>query len=179
MLASLNDYVLWYCRSLDAIKYRQLFIEKAVGGTGATLYTQVAMPDGTVRVVRCSNFKGAAWPIFRKTRGPFGVDNITSQTTRVGQTTVFPVEDKWLFVFARAAGVGKQIGWECRGLQLANRVSARRGLNWICEVLWMISRHSPMANNWTDTGGSEPIWRVGRKIYVVQTGDKDCLSDAS
>jgi len=166
VLASLNDYVLWYCRSLDAVKYRQLFIEKAVGGTGATLYTQIAMPDGTVRPMSKLERRGMA--DLPENARPFGVDNITSQTTRVGQTTVFPVEVNGSSYLPRSGGwKTNRVGMS--RLQLANRV-ARGGAS-IGYVRYVDDFPAfPMANNWTDTVGQNQYG--GEKVYVVQTATK-------
>ena len=158
--------MLWYCRSLDAVKYRQLFIEKAVGGTGATLYTQVALPDGTVRPMSRLERRGLA--DLPKNARAFGVDNITSQTTRVGQTTVFPVEINGSSYLPRSGGWKTNRVGMAR-LQLANRV-ARGGAS-IGYVRYVDDFPAfPMANNWTDTVGQNQYG--GEKVYVVQTAIK-------
>ena len=166
VLASLNDYVLWYCRSLEAVKYRQLFIEKAVGGAGATLYTQIAMPDGTVRPMSKLERRGAV--DLPQNARPFGIDNITSQTTRVGQTTVFPVEVNGTSYLPRSGGwKTNRVGMS--RLQMANRV-ARGGAS-IGYVRYVDDFPAfPMANNWTDTVGQNQYG--GDKVYVVQTATK-------
>jgi adenine-specific DNA-methyltransferase len=43
------DYGLWYAKSANVVKYRQLFLVKQVGGEGAEHYTFVRMPDGSIR----------------------------------------------------------------------------------------------------------------------------------
>ncbi|MFA6311079.1 MAG: site-specific DNA-methyltransferase [Sterolibacterium sp.] len=166
VLASLNDYVLWYCRSLEGVKYRQLFIEKAVGGAGATLYTQIAMPDGTVRPM--TKFERRGMADLPQNSRPFGVDNITSQTTRVGQTTVFPVEVDGSSYLPRSGGwKTNRIGMS--RLQLASRV-ARGGAS-IGYVRYVDDFPAfPMANNWTDTVGQNQYG--GDKLYVVQTATR-------
>lgn len=46
-LAGISDYIIWYAKNIDEIKYRQLFEEKPIGaGTG---YTWVELEDGTRR----------------------------------------------------------------------------------------------------------------------------------
>ncbi|MGM4892060.1 site-specific DNA-methyltransferase [Tardiphaga sp. 839_C3_N1_4] len=166
VLASLNDYVLWYCRSLEAVKYRQLFIEKAIGGLGATLYTQVALPDGTVRPMSKLERRGII-DLPPGTR-PFGVDNLTSQTTRVGQTTVFPVEVSGSSFLPRSGGWKTNRTGMAR-LQLANRIA--KGGNSIGYVRYVDDFPAfPLANNWTDTVGQNQYG--GDKVYVVQTATK-------
>lgn len=46
-LAGISDYIIWYAKNVDEVKYRQLFEEKPIGaGTG---YTWVELEDGTRR----------------------------------------------------------------------------------------------------------------------------------
>ncbi|MYC93117.1 MAG: site-specific DNA-methyltransferase [Gemmatimonadetes bacterium] len=48
-LSSVVDYLLWYARSRECIKYRNLFSAKRAGGKGATAYTKIVLSDGTMR----------------------------------------------------------------------------------------------------------------------------------
>ncbi|MEO1894142.1 MAG: site-specific DNA-methyltransferase [Alcanivorax sp.] len=45
-LSSVADYIIWYAKDIDCIKYNQLFLEKAVGGVGATGYVHLANKVG-------------------------------------------------------------------------------------------------------------------------------------
>lgn len=46
-IPAISDYIVWYAKNKDSVKYRQIFMEKPVGeGTG---YTWVELPDGTRR----------------------------------------------------------------------------------------------------------------------------------
>ena len=46
-LAGICDYIIWYAKDKDSIKYRQLFENKEVGQ--GSMYTSVELPDGTRR----------------------------------------------------------------------------------------------------------------------------------
>ena len=48
-LASVSDYVLWYAKLRDVVKYRQLHLEKSLTGAGGGYYTKVIEPSGTRR----------------------------------------------------------------------------------------------------------------------------------
>ncbi len=48
-LPILTDFILWYARNRDEIKYRQLFVPKSLSGTGGDHYTQVELEDGRIR----------------------------------------------------------------------------------------------------------------------------------
>ena len=43
------DFIVWYARTFDRVKYRQLYLEKSLGGDGGDHYRTVELPDGTVR----------------------------------------------------------------------------------------------------------------------------------
>ena len=47
LLAGVADYILWFSKSRETVKYRQLFIRKQLGGEGAVAYTNVELADGT------------------------------------------------------------------------------------------------------------------------------------
>ncbi len=85
ILASVYDYVLWYARDKTVVKYHQLYVMKELDGAGGGQYTRVLGPLGDRKLTEEEARSGQV--IGRVFRG----DNLTSQTTRVGQTTVFPV----------------------------------------------------------------------------------------
>jgi len=43
------DYILWYAKDKENAKYRQLFLEKEIGGEGASKYTRIELPNGDTR----------------------------------------------------------------------------------------------------------------------------------
>jgi len=45
-LAGVVDFVLWYAKDSDRLKYRQLYLGKEAGAEGASQYTWVQLPDG-------------------------------------------------------------------------------------------------------------------------------------
>ena len=49
VVASVADYVLWYARDRERLKYRQLYVGKEVGGEGAGQYTWIEYPGGSAR----------------------------------------------------------------------------------------------------------------------------------
>jgi adenine-specific DNA-methyltransferase len=49
LLPMTTDYILWYAREISAIKYRPQYLQKALGGLGASGYTRVELPDGKRR----------------------------------------------------------------------------------------------------------------------------------
>lgn len=51
LLGSTTDYLVWYAKSKDAVKYRQLFVERKPGTPSFEVYKYVDVDDGTVRTL--------------------------------------------------------------------------------------------------------------------------------
>jgi adenine-specific DNA-methyltransferase len=159
ILAAVNSYLLWYARDLENIKYRALFRSKEAGGQGGGQYTWVEGPDG-----ERSRLLGREPSNSERLMRP---DQLTSQTTRIGQTTVFPVEVDGKSYFPSKGGwkTNRQgmdrLAWARRLLPIGNTLTYVRYLDDFPAF--------PYTNLWEDTvtsGFSDP------KIYVVQTNAK-------
>lgn len=162
VLASINDHVVWYSRSIDNVKYRQLFLRKAIGDAGSGQYTWVELRDGTRRRASRDELQSddASMRVLR-------ADQFTSQTTRVGQTTVFPIElDGQSYLPSRG-------GWKTNKVGAKKLLTARRLLG-VGRTLTYVRYLDdfpafPINNFWSDTvtsGFGDP------KLYVVQTNTK-------
>ncbi len=46
LIEGICDYILWYCRDRESVKYRPIFLEKEPGGLGSEAYRWVETPDG-------------------------------------------------------------------------------------------------------------------------------------
>lgn len=57
---SVADYIVWYGKDADALKYRQLYKEKAQGIDGAAGYNFVELADGSINAL--NDFKGDELP---------------------------------------------------------------------------------------------------------------------
>ncbi|MGK2849826.1 MAG: site-specific DNA-methyltransferase [Candidatus Limnocylindrales bacterium] len=156
VLPSVANYLLWYARNIDVVKYRRLFRDKSPDGAGGSAYTWTERPDG-------SRARGANEPGGRV----FRADNLTSQTTREAQTTVFPVAFD-----GREFRPGKG-GWKTNRVGMERLASARRLIalgNTLSYVRYLDDFPMfPYTNVWDDTttaGFGDP------KLYVVQTNTK-------
>jgi len=49
LLSTSSDYLVWFAKEIDKTKYNPLYIQKAIGGAGATNYTYVESPNGDFR----------------------------------------------------------------------------------------------------------------------------------
>jgi adenine-specific DNA-methyltransferase len=172
LLPSVTNYILWFARDIGKAKYRQQYQRKVIGGQGGSAYFRIEEASGVRRNATTEELAEGAGDgrVFR-------ADNLTSQTTRVGQTTVFPVNS------CGAEFSPRKGGWKTNRtgmtrLQESNRlIPVGRTLSYVryfddfCVY--------PFTNQWEDTtsaGFGDP------KLYVVQTNAKvidRCLSMAS
>jgi len=77
LLSSTSDYLLWYARDIERLKYRQLYLQKTFGGEGASAYTRVQLPDGTRRVLTPAEKQDLS--MLPRGSRIYRIDNLTSQ----------------------------------------------------------------------------------------------------
>lgn len=158
VVASVVDHIVWFAKDLGQIRYRQLYLEKSVDGAGGGQYRYVEHVDGSREV-----HGGKIAPDDRV----FRYDNMTSQTTRVGQTTVFPVTVDGKTLKPR------QGGWKTNQQGMERLLNAKR-LAAVGQTLTYVRYLDdfaafPISNLWDDTVTSG---FGDAKLYVVQTNTK-------
>jgi adenine-specific DNA-methyltransferase len=148
------DYLLWYAKDRQTMKYRQLFDSKVQGGEGTGQYRWIETESG--------RRPASAAELIAPNARLFRYDNLTSQTA--GQTTVFPVD------FAGQTFVPAKGGWKTNAAGMANLRAAGRLLaagQTLCYLRYLDDFPArPRSNLWDDTvtsGFGEP------KVFVVQT----------
>ncbi|MDQ2726820.1 MAG: site-specific DNA-methyltransferase [Actinomycetota bacterium] len=159
VLAAVNSFLLWYARDTEKVKYRELFRTKSVGGPGGGQYTWIENDAGGRRRASAAELERDPPPgrVFRP-------DQFTSQTTRVGQTTVFPIEvDGSTFVPGKGGWKTNQAG--------ADRLGHARRLIPVGRTLSYVRYLDDFpafryTNLWEDTVTSG---FADAKLYVVQT----------
>ena len=161
------DYVLWYGRSIDNLKFRELFIEKQVGGTGGSMYQFVELEDGRRRRLTPEELRN---PLTLPANARiFRLGDVTSQRqgrpSGPGTAMHFPVE-----VAGKAFYPPGSRGWTTTKDGMA-RLAALKRLMPQGERLAYVRYFDdfplfPIGNNWTDTGGATD------RVYVVQTSEK-------
>jgi adenine-specific DNA-methyltransferase len=161
------DYILWFGKNREQLKFRRLYLEKEVGGLGGGQYTRVEEPDGTRRSMTAAERQSpdSLDPALRV----FRIDNLTSQSAGrekgEGAASWFEVQlDGQRFTpSSKARWKTNQDGME--RLRLANRLMAAG--NTLCYVRYIDDFPGfPLSNVWDDTvisGFGDP------KVYVVQT----------
>ncbi|KGJ16643.1 site-specific DNA-methyltransferase [Paracoccus sanguinis] len=159
VLAAVTDYVVWFAKKKEVVKYRQLYREKLLGEEGTTQYVNCRIRDA-MKDVRLSQVEGIP-----DNNDVFASDNLTSPTGAV--TTTFRT-------FVEGNGFQpKKGGWKTNAAGMKNLTLASR-LKPIGNTL-MYRRYlndfgvSPINNLWRDvlfTGFAED------KIYVVQSAQR-------
>jgi adenine-specific DNA-methyltransferase len=43
------DYLIWYAKNIEKLKFRGLLIKRSLGEIGAEAYSMIELPDGSVR----------------------------------------------------------------------------------------------------------------------------------
>jgi adenine-specific DNA-methyltransferase len=163
VLAAVKDYIIWFARDKQRVKYRQPFFEKTAGDVGAASYTRIQSPDGMeVRPLRSDenldDFEQDGWQLVAS-------DNLTSQTG-VDSTRV-PV-DHFGATYRPAKGGWKTNATGLRRLGFASRLTQGGS------ALRYVRRFkdfavAPINNDWNDTSTGS---FTEDKIYVVQSGTK-------
>jgi adenine-specific DNA-methyltransferase len=162
VLPAVNSFIVWYARDRSLVKYRTLYQRKSFSDSG-TAYTSVEELDGSRRRMRPDEQAGLV-PVSGRV---FRLGPTTSQTTRVGQTTVFPV------TIPEGTFRPTKGGWKTNVAGMEKLRQANR-LTGAAKTLYYIRYFddfavSSLTNFWDDTttaGFGDP------KIYVVQTNTK-------
>jgi adenine-specific DNA-methyltransferase len=159
------DYILWYAKDFDRVKYRQLYISKQFGAEGATKYDQVELPDGTRRVLSKQERDSGVLP-----GKVYSLDNMMSQSAgrEKGEGAAcwfrFEVDGKHYYPTDQSRWKTNEAGMI--RLQVARRLqpmaTSLRYVRFIDDFPAF-----PIDNTWVDIGGIQS--RTDPKIYVVQT----------
>ncbi len=164
-LSSASNYILWYAKIIEHLKYRQLLFEKVIGGAGADVYNIIRLPDGSCRRATLEEKENPELlPIESRIFRP---DNLTSQrpiqgndvrefnfegTTYIPGKGVFKTDFKGLKALARAGRLWPTKGGTIQYVRYLNDFPAM-----------------PINNVWSDTGTGS---FTEDKVYVVQTNVK-------
>jgi adenine-specific DNA-methyltransferase len=163
-LARVCDFLLWYARSAEFVKYHQLYIGRELGDDGSEQYSWIELPDKSRRRMTPEERRDPA-SLSKGTR-VFRLDNLTSGAFR--ENTTIPYEFK-----GRVFHPGSDKCWKTTKEGLNVLASCRR-IEIIGNTLAYVRYIDdfpvrPLKALWTDTGtggfGDE-------KLYVVQTTAK-------
>ena len=146
------DYLIWFAKDIDMVKFRRLFRKRVPGESGATQYNFAMRSDGSFCPLKDEQEERA-----------FAHDNLTSQTGN--ETTIFSFQLEDVEIPAPTKGGWKSNPLGIGRLKMANRI-IRIGNTPRYVRYFDDAPYYPMGSGWLDTGisgfGTE-------KTYVVQT----------
>jgi len=165
LLPGTLDYVLWYCKDKEHVKYRALFRDKVPGAEGASGYTRVELADGNRR--RMSDQERSGEETLPPGARIMTTGDLTSARVREGRTGYFPIQfDGKEYLPPKREWSTHREGIE--RLKLARRIE-RVGESGLAYVRYLDDFPAiPLTNLWPDTVGQNQFG--GDKVYVVQTG---------
>ena len=161
------DYLVWYAKRKDSVRYRSLYQIKARGKPGAMSYTGVELPNGTRRTMTKEERDDGA--ILPEGCRFFSPDNFTSASMGrekgEGAACWFPVE-----VDGYTYRPYERSRWKTNEDGMRRIVAARRvlGMDKALRYVRFFDDFPayPLHNLWTDVGGAAD------KRYVVETTPK-------
>jgi adenine-specific DNA-methyltransferase len=157
LLPTANDYILWYGRNKEQLKYRQLFSPKATEEDPADRYSSVLLSDGSTRPASKKEIQGDLPPDARLfTHSDVTKPGPGSRYDLDFQGKKYRPEPRWWGYTPE--GLARAIKAE-RIAVTGEGISYRRFLD--------DSPAKPINNVWTDIGGV--MSRSDPKVYVVQT----------
>ncbi|KXK14701.1 MAG: Adenine specific DNA methylase Mod [Armatimonadetes bacterium OLB18] len=163
LAAATVDYLIWYGKDREKIKFRQVHAEKTIQTDKAGVYTWLELSDGSRR--RMIPEERAGVKDIPPGARVFRLDNMTSQSG--GETTSFPVD-----MNGKRLSSGKGFWKTNRAgmdrLKSSNRITPS-GIS-LAYIRYIDDFAAyPYANLWTDTGTGS---FTEDKSYAVQTAEK-------
>ena len=160
-LAGISDYLLWFAKKKESLKYRQPWIEKRIGGEGASAYGRVEDSRGNRRSItneekRLPETALTGLRVFR-------IDNLTSQRPPGD----FPVDFRGSS-FRPGKGFWKTHAEGFKRLIFANRIESTGPRIYYVRYIDDFSVFAE-SNIWTDT---VVAGFASDKNYVVETSTK-------
>lgn len=163
------DYLVFYAKKKESLKYRQLFLDKAPGGKGGTGYTQVELKDGTRRPL--TKDEKSDLSTLPKGSKIYCLDNLTSQSLGrekgEGAACWFPIK-----VDGKEYKPSMQARWKTNESGMDNLLAAKRVGATGSRVGYVRYLddfpYYPISDFWDDVMPSF----MSNKQYVVQTSEK-------
>ena len=161
LIAGVSDYLLFYAKDKERLKYRQLYKDKAFGGEGASAYNRVQLPDGTRRSLTVAEKQDIS--LLPKGAKIYRLDNLTSQRPPGD----FPIELDGK-TYRPKKGYWKTGEPGMAALKAKKRLDATEGGIYYVRYLEDFPVF-PVTNLWDDTGIAG---FASDKKYVVETSIK-------
>jgi adenine-specific DNA-methyltransferase len=165
LLPTVNDYVVWYAKDKESLKFRHLYEVKKAGEVGATRYSFIELSDGTRR-----RLTGDEWTDTSSIPSGarlFTTGDLTSQEYRSETSKPFVFRGK-----SFSPGPNRHWNQSFPGLnrladlgRLVVEGNSLRVIRYLEDMPLF-----PISNIWTDTMGIQS--RSDPRVYVVQTANK-------
>ncbi len=165
ILPSANDFLLWYAKEQDSVKFHQLYEQKVLGEEGSVEYFNVELPDGSIRRITTDEL---ANPSLLETGAKvFAFDSVVSGGTTPPQYQKIRLEHEGkTYVLDCGPNRNWKAGFEgTKRLWAVGRLARREGLR-IYKRYFNDFPYSPYTTTWSDTRGEVDM------TYVVQTSRK-------
>ena len=166
--ASVADYILWYAKSKEDVKYRKIFISKEYGGEGGDMYKYIELSTGErYSISEWEKINNSSFDYSKRPAGSrvFRLSDLTSQT---GADSI-----RYPIIFnGKEYRITSTRGWRTSKegmdrLMALKRIEASQ--NTLGYVLYLDDFPvQNLSNLWTDTSSN----LGGNKLYVVQSGLK-------
>ncbi|MBR6132471.1 MAG: site-specific DNA-methyltransferase, partial [Bacteroidales bacterium] len=151
-LGSVADFIIWYAKDIEHIKFRRLFIPKEFGEEGSDAYKYIELSNGErLSIVEWERKNGCPFDYNKRPKGSkiYRLSDLTSQT---GSDSIrYPIEFQ-----GQTYTINTTRGWRTskEGMNRiinANRVVANKNsLNYVLYLEDFPVQH--MSNLWPDTG---------------------------
>ncbi len=162
VIGAVADYLLWFAKSAEHVKYRQPYVPKAAGGEGAGQYTWIEMPGQLARPLTADEqeklddvFTRGGKLLRPDTLSSAGYsEKLSAPFKYLGQSYEPPTNAHWKTTaegLSRLAELGRLI-------PIGQRLYYKRYFDDFPVF--------PMTNVWLDTGSSG---FADKRVYVVQT----------
>ena len=161
------DFILWYARDIERVKYQQLYLAKDAGGEGAAHYSYVELPGGERRGLTTQERDDLS--TLPEGSRLFTPDNLQSASVGrekgEGAACWFPVR-----IGEREYLPNPKNCWKTNEEGMARLIAAGRVLPQQTTARYVRYLNDfpayPLTNVWTDVGGASD------RVYVVQTNSK-------
>ncbi len=158
-LAGIVDYIIWYAKDINKVKFRKLFVNREVGGD--SIFSMIELADGTRRRMTSEEKKDPSLlPIDSR---PFTLDNLVSSGRTESCVFNFELDGK---EFSPSGGRS----WRTNENGMKELIKKKRIMLAGKTPRYVFYKDNfpvqEITNVWTDTQG------VSGKRYVVETSEK-------
>lgn len=168
-IASVCDYILWYAKDKEIMKYNKLFMNKEYGGDGGDMYKYIELANGErMSIAEWEQKNETKFVYSKRPKGSkvFRIGDLTSQTGN--ETTRFPIiyKGKTYNVTSQTRGWRTNKDGMDRIIAMNRLEPMQKTIGYVLYLEDFPAQNLP--NLWTDASSS----LGNEKLYVVQSGIK-------